>query len=158
MKYMEITGNLFTVDSDYYLVHCISADFAMGAGIAVQFRNMGVKDALEKAFPYQDDYSNRWEGFGRCILVSGVDRYKGVFNLITKKRYFMKPTYQTLTEALVALRDGYLERKGNLDIKLAMPRIGCGLDKLDWEVVSKIIQDTFKDTNVEIVVYNYDED
>lgn len=34
-KYEEC--DLFCVPSNYYLVQCISADFAMGAGIAVQF-------------------------------------------------------------------------------------------------------------------------
>ncbi|MNP82819.1 hypothetical protein D3C76_1815830 [compost metagenome] len=36
--------------------------------------------------------------------------------------------------------------------KLAMPQIGCGLDRLKWDKVSSIIQDTFADTDVEIVV------
>jgi O-acetyl-ADP-ribose deacetylase (regulator of RNase III) len=35
---------------------------------------------------------------------------------------------------------------------LAMPRIGCGLDRLKWEKVSVIIQDTFADMDIEIVV------
>ena len=33
----EIYGDLFDYKDEYYLVHCISADFALGAGIAVQF-------------------------------------------------------------------------------------------------------------------------
>ncbi len=36
--------------------------------------------------------------------------------------------------------------------KIAMPMIGCGLDKLKWDDVSKIIKDVFKDTDVEILV------
>lgn len=37
MIYNEIHGDLFSVDDSYHLAHCISADFALGAGIAVQF-------------------------------------------------------------------------------------------------------------------------
>ena len=34
MIYSEEQKDLFSVSDDYYLVQCISADFAMGAGIA----------------------------------------------------------------------------------------------------------------------------
>ena len=36
--------------------------------------------------------------------------------------------------------------------KIAMPMIGCGLDKLNWDKVSQIIKETFKDTDIEILV------
>lgn len=37
MKITEIKQDLFTMPSDYALVHCISADFKLGAGIARKF-------------------------------------------------------------------------------------------------------------------------
>lgn len=37
MKYREENKDLFTVPEDYYLAHCISADFGMGKGIVVEF-------------------------------------------------------------------------------------------------------------------------
>ena len=51
--------------------------------------------------------------------------------------------------ALEALRDKcrYFKTK-----KLAIPLIGCGLDKLEWSKVSEMIQNTFKDEDVEILV------
>jgi O-acetyl-ADP-ribose deacetylase (regulator of RNase III) len=36
--------------------------------------------------------------------------------------------------------------------KVAMPIIGCGLDRLQWDKVSEIIKDVFKDTDIEILV------
>ena len=36
--------------------------------------------------------------------------------------------------------------------KIAMPKIGCGLDRLMWYRVSKMIQEIFNDTDIEIVV------
>ena len=36
--------------------------------------------------------------------------------------------------------------------KIAMPVIGCGLDRLNWNDVSEQIKDIFADTNVEILV------
>ena len=36
--------------------------------------------------------------------------------------------------------------------KLAMPKIGCGLDKLDWKDVKQQIMYCFQDTDIEILV------
>lgn len=35
---------------------------------------------------------------------------------------------------------------------LAMPKIGCGLDRLQWGKVKEIICEVFKDMDVEILV------
>jgi hypothetical protein len=43
MTIREEQRDLFTVPTDYILVHCISADLAMGAGIAKEFTKRGVK-------------------------------------------------------------------------------------------------------------------
>nr|KAF6341764.1 O-acyl-ADP-ribose deacylase 1 [Myotis myotis] len=36
---------------------------------------------------------------------------------------------------------------------LSMPRIGCGLDRLQWENVSTIIEEVFEATDIRITVY-----
>lgn len=36
--------------------------------------------------------------------------------------------------------------------KLAMPKIGCELDRLEWEKVKNIIKEVFADVDIEIVV------
>ena len=36
---------------------------------------------------------------------------------------------------------------------LAMPRIGCGLDGLEWNRVKGIIEEVFKQSNVNIRIY-----
>ena len=36
--------------------------------------------------------------------------------------------------------------------KLVMPKIGCGLDRLSWDKVEPMIQEIFKDLDIEIVV------
>jgi hypothetical protein len=38
-----------------------------------------------------------------------------------------------------------------------MPKIGCGLDKLDWSKVRSIIEDIFEDVDCEIVVMYLEE-
>lgn len=73
MRYNEIKCDLFSLGPEYYLAHCISADFALGAGIAVQFnRRFDLHKKLKAEYPR---YANYWNG-GTCLL---EDR---VFNLV----------------------------------------------------------------------------
>lgn len=144
MIYKEETRDLFTVPEEYYLAHCISADFGMGKGIVIEFnKRFDMKRKLQSKYP---DYVNEWHHnnwCGDCILEGRV------LNLITKERYFHKPTYESLKSALLVC---HLECIYNDITKITMPIIGCGLDRLQWDKVSEIIKDVFKDTDIEILV------
>ena len=49
MIFNEVQQDLFTVPQGYYLAHCISSDFALGAGIAVKFDEVyNMKFKLQK--------------------------------------------------------------------------------------------------------------
>ncbi|MDE6780910.1 MAG: macro domain-containing protein [Ruminococcus sp.] len=133
MTYREEKRDLFSVPEDYYLVHCVSADFALGKGIALEFR---------KRFDMKNKLKSSGQS-GKCIL---IDR---VFNLVTKETFRRKPTMQSMTECLHELRKQAVEK--NIK-KLAMPLIGCGLDSLDWNEVSEQVRGVFSDTDVEIIV------
>lgn len=144
MIYKEEKKDLFKVSDRYHLVHCISADLALGAGIAATFnRKYDLRGTLKENYP---DYIMNWirESKSYDCLQEG-----NVFNLVTKTRYYNKPTYSSITGSLVKLRDICIRQ----NIKyLAMPKIGCGLDRLMWDRVSWIIKDTFADTDIEILV------
>lgn len=71
-------------------------------------------------------------------------------NLITKKFYYSKPTYSSLTESLVELRKYVLQN--NLK-RILMPKIGCGLDRLEWSLVKQIIEKVFEETDIEIKIF-----
>lgn len=132
------TRDLFTVPQGYYLAHCISADFALGAGIAKVFDN--VYNMRFKLFRMYDEY--KYQG-GDALLVDNV------FNLVTKPKCYHKPTYDSLREALESMR---AQMELFAVTKLAIPMIGCGLDRLNWEDVYAIIEDVFADSNVDILV------
>lgn len=138
MTYSEVKGDLFTAPNDCYFAHCISADYALGAGIAREFnRRYNMSYRLHRKYPFSDT--------GDCLLIDNV------FNLVTKLRYYYKPTYDDFTKSLVELR----KQCELLHItKLAMPRIGCGLDKLKWERVRDIIKSVFNESDISIVVYS----
>lgn len=144
MIYREENMDLFSVSDDYYLAHCISADFDMDRGIVVEFnRRFDMKRKLQSKYPnYLSQYTHKRIG-GDCILEGKV------FNLITKERYFHKPTIITMRLALEKMKQICLE---NNIKKIAMPVIGCGLDRLNWNDVSEQIKSVFTDMHVEILV------
>lgn len=130
--------DLFTMPHGYYFAHCISSDFALGAGIAKTFDNeYNMRFKLFKQYPNYAYYG------GDALLIDNV------FNLVTKAKYWHKPTYESVREALESMRDQLEEIGGT---KLAMPHIASGLDRLEWEKVYEIICEVFNDVNIEIVI------
>lgn len=150
MTIKEEKRDIFTMPKDYVLAHCISADFALGAGIAKKFDELF--DARQKLFnvfpgswiPRWDKTQERFRG-GVVVLFSDYT----FFNLITKRNYWDKPTLKTIENSLIWMK----ERCEDLVVtKLAMPRIGCGLDRQNWSDVKSLIEKVFGDTDIEIVV------
>ena len=130
--------DLFDMPQGYYLAHCISADFALGAGIAKTFDSIyNMRFKLFKKYPNYEYNS------GDALLIDNV------FNLVTKQKCWHKPTYNSLRESLEMMKE-------HLDFigadKLAMPRIASGLDKLEWPKVYDIICEVFEDMDIEIVI------
>lgn len=141
MKIIEVKGDLFTTENmqnkNIYLAHCISRDCEMGLGIAKTF---------DKKFPNMKNVlKSRVKNMTVCVLYDDK-----VFNLITKNKYWQKPTYISLENSL---KDMATQCKlFNIKI-LAMPRIACGLDKLNWKKVRVMLEDIFKDLEITIYVY-----
>ena len=136
MEYTEEKRDIFTVPNDYYLAHCIASDLGMGAGIAVPMQNkFNLREQIEKG-----GYDGRYP---ECVLTGRV------FNLTTKWKSWGKPEYSGTEGGLVQMRRLVIE---NNIKKVAMPRIGCGLDRLDWDEVKNLITSIFGDTDVEILV------
>lgn len=132
----EKKGNLFELDNNkYYYAHCISSDFELGAGIAVEFqKRFNLKKNLKKCSSGK---------YPELIVLNHV------MNLVTKNKYWNKPTYESITKCIQYMRD----MCKNCGIKyLAMPKIGCGLDRLQWGKVREIIKEEFKDLDIEIEV------
>ena len=140
MRLVEEKRDLFDVSEDYYLAHCISADFALGAGIAKEFnKRYNMRTELNSIY----GTSSIKDNLGKALLVGRT------FNLVTKEHYWHKPTYASLRTTLVDMRMQVLSMQIK---KIAMPLIGCGLDKLRWEEVRKIIEKVFSKDDLEILV------
>ncbi len=128
--------DLFTVPQGYYLAHCISGDFALGAGIAKRF-----DEVYNMRFKLFRDYD---EGcVGEALLVDNV------FCLVNKEHKYDNATYEGLAAALTDMR----ETMKYLSItKLAMPKVGCGRDGLSWDKVEDMIKLVFDGMDVNILI------
>ncbi|XP_030589548.1 ADP-ribose glycohydrolase OARD1 isoform X1 [Archocentrus centrarchus] len=138
-----VTGNLFSCPKDESLAHCISEDCRMGAGIAVRFKQefQGVTELKEQK-----------KLTGQCAVLKRRGRF--VYYLITKKKASQKPTYDSLRQSLEDMKSHCLK---NQVTRISMPRIGCGLDRLEWARVSEILEQVFDHTNISITVYSLPE-
>ena len=123
----EVVKDLFEVDESYHLAHCISADLKMGAGIAVPFQaKYHIREAIQAR--------------QLNLVIPTVVMTGRVFNLVTKVNYYGKPTYDNVFLALDKMKTvmDYFNVK-----KVAMPRIGCGIDGLHWEYFKRHLRDNF---------------
>lgn len=129
--------DLFSVSNEYYIAHSISGDYSLGAGVAKKInRKYAMSYKLEAFYPNKKNKN--------CALL--IDN---VFNLVTKKTLFDKPTYDTVKNALKDMKKQCI--KQNIK-KIAMPHISCGMDGLSWKLVKPIIYEVFEDTDIEILI------
>lgn len=131
------------------LMHCISSDVALGAGIAkVIDEKYQERERILRFLPEKVDKLH-WDGRGYGVItpllnVKDVSSCFQICNLVTKEKYWQKPTYTSLFESLKHVKpilkviDSYAKRDG-LKLKIVMPKIGCGLDKLNWIRVKEIV-------------------
>lgn len=138
-NYEEKYDDLFTSETEG-IAHCISKDVKMGKGIAVEFRKRyeGIEEILEQS-----------PSIGNICILRRNNKW--IYYLITKRLYWEKPTYDNLKSCLEVMKQHMKENRVN---SVAMPQIGCGLDKLKWEVVRKIIKEIFPpESKINIIIY-----
>ena len=126
------------------IAHCVSSDFAMGKGLASAIACCYCVLQELRKLPI--------DNFPPISLVTYFDQehQRFIYNLVTKRRFFDKPTYGTLELSLQALKQ-HLKR--HTIQKLAIPKHGCGYDQLHWPTVFSILSKVFSGSNLTITVY-----
>lgn len=141
-KLYEVTGNIFDV-AHCSFAHCISRDMYVGSGMSLQFHRHYVN--------WIRDVQAQGAGVGEVAILERADGHF-VYNLVIKEKHYHYPALLALTLSLNATKDHMLR---NGVRRLAIPRLACGLDGLDWAEVKKAICSIFKDTiDIEITVYS----
>ncbi len=146
--YQELNGDLFQCRKQkrkghtYALAHCISADAIMVAGIAVDFCNhfRGLRERVESEVQTK----------GTLIPIYIEEDECWIYNLVTKARHFERPTRRDFHESLVKMQDHAVD---NAVAEIHMPRLGAGLDCLNWNLTKQMILEVFRDQPVRLTVY-----
>ena len=114
--------------------HCISADARMSKSFA-DFLSHRI--SCRKAKLFMGQVYPFWDSTGK--------RY--IYNLVTKERYCDKPNLSTLSKTLEAMKthasNSYASNAWNGLSTIAIPKLGCGLDQMNWQQVVKLLRDIF---------------
>ena len=126
--------------------HCISADARMVKGFAdfLSHRIPGLRSTCRKAKLFMGQVFPFWDSTGQ--------RY--IYNLVNKERYCDKPNLSTLSKTLEAMK---FHAGTNGVSTIAITKLGCGLDQMNWQEVVKLLRDIFAYADVQIVVYTLEE-
>ena len=85
---------------------------------------------------------------GQVAVLKSGQRF--IYYLITKAKATERPTYDDLRDSLEDMKKHCVVHGVQT---LAMPQLGCELDRLDWQKVKTIICEVFADTKIHITVY-----
>ena len=144
IRYVDFrTQSIF--DSNMPIAHTISSDAEMRKGFA---------NTISRRIPLLKDYCKNRNCDIADIIIFRADNNL-VYNLITKANHYEKPTIDTIKITLLAMRDHAL----GLNLRcIAMPKIACGLNGMDWREISSLIEQTFKNSGITIYVYTSKDD
>ena len=138
-----INGNAETIfEMDTAIAHCISADAKMGKGFA--------KQICERMSSLQE-YCRGSNSFVGSVIPYMDNSNRLVYNLVTKWKFYEKPTLETVQQSLKNMRS---HAQLNNISAIVMPKIGSGLDQLNWNDVYKLIKDTFFSSGINIQIIN----
>ncbi|KAJ8976640.1 hypothetical protein NQ317_011148, partial [Molorchus minor] len=139
----EEQRDLFQVPAEFALAHCVAQDLQMSRGIAAAFKEkFGNVDELRRQRPEVGD----------VLQLGGDETSRRVFYLVTKHLSRDKPTYENVWESLISLRGALLSQEVT---HLAIPKLSCGLDGLNWRVVRNMLEVLFQFTGIEVLVCSY---
>ncbi|KAL4136459.1 hypothetical protein QTP88_008007 [Uroleucon formosanum] len=136
---IEVQGDLFETSKDIALGHCVSKDFKMSQGIALEFR---------RKFGQIENLTNQNKEVTEIASIQHNDQ--NILYIITKNHHQEKPTYETFYQAIKNLRTFCEE---NQIEKLALPKIGSGHDQLNWDQVRTILRYVFKKSKIKLIIY-----
>ena len=150
-KLSYCTGDL--LDQKMDIAINVSEDLFMNKGIALQTKNIFGPEIMH-------DLKKQKLKIGDTgvIIRNGFH----VFIVVTKKRFYHKPNKSSFHEFKQNFISGIQSLKTQCEnyniTHLAIPRMGCGEDRLEWKFVGQQIYNTFKCSKTKITVYTLPQD
>lgn len=137
MKITELEINIMAIPQGYYLAQGISRDLNFKVGLPALFeKTYNLKEKL--AANYDEEIE-----IGEVYLIDNV------YSLVVKDSSYDRPDRDVLMDALVELRD---QMEEDMVTKLAIPKLCCGRNGLEWDDVKAMISFVFGDSDVQILV------
>lgn len=142
----HVAENLFSAPTKYALGHCISSDAACSAGIAKTF---------QKYFDIKSLLATEQTDVGTAVRTVynslHEKRARVIYNLVTKFHHAAKPNEFNIRRSLKSLKGQML---ANNEMYLAIPALASGLDRQKLPDIVDLIEEIFKDTAIDIVMYH----
>lgn len=136
-------GNLLEANVDA-LVNAVNCVGVMGKGIALQFK----KTYPENFIAYKNACDKNEVQPGKMFIFKTNNKF--IINFPTKRHWKDNSNYNDIALGLKSL----VNTINNLKIQsIAIPPLGCGLGGLDWNKVKNMIEHTFENSNVKIMLY-----
>lgn len=136
--------NIFELSNDYSIAHCISADLKMSKGIALDIKNTygDTTNILSKLNPQLGH-----------VLTTRINN-KLIYHLITKEKFYQKPTINTIKTALANLKTCMII---NNNFNLSIPKLASDLDNCNWTMIKQLIYAEFQNTDIELIICHIDD-
>jgi len=146
VKISYIKGDIVTA-SENIVIHLVGGNLRNSAGAA---RALGLKYG-------KPDSSVAKFGVGDIVIqgITGTDRE--IWHVVSKEKSKTKKYanpgafYMNFIKALVAIRNKIQERGIK---KVAMTKLGAGLDGISWKYTELKLKEIFKETEVEVIVFS----
>jgi len=139
-----VDGNIFDNKFDI-IINCINCEGVMSKGIALEFKKR---------------YPKMFREYRKACLKNEIKpgdiwvwkhNAEWVINFATKDHWRFPSKYSYIDLGLKKLRE-YLSELNNVSI--GIPPLGCGNGGLDWEIVSKKIENQLNNLDCNIVLFN----
>ena len=117
------------------MAHCVSSDFGRAKGLAsaVACSYTELQQVRKLSFTLFSP--------GAFVTYFDQQHQRFSYNLLTKKQFFQKPTYEALEPNLQALKQHLTRQKIP---ERAIPKLGCGYDQLHWPTFFPILFKFFR--------------
>ena len=117
---------------------------SIGSADFLSHRIPGLRPTCRKAKVFQGQVFPFWDSTGK--------RY--IYNLLTKERFCDKPNLSTLSKTKEAMKS---HASMNGVSTIAISKLACGLDQMNWQEIVKLLQDIFAYAAVQLLVYTLEE-
>ena len=140
MKMTEIEMNIMSVPQGYYLATAISRDKKFQVGLPALF---------EKNYKISKKLDRLESQFGEELRIGDACLIDNVYLLVVKDSSYDAPDRDALIDAISQMHDNMNDFMVD---KIAIPRLCCGKNGLDWDDVKAILEAEFQYDDVEILV------